>query len=212
MLYKEVRMKRVLIGFLCFISSCLVFVPAAVYGAGSNYLVAKGGVYLPQDDWEVLNIGLLDVGLDTGFNGEFAIGHNFDKNWAAEFGIGYFQTSGKKTFPGLQSKPSIDVMPVTLALRGIIPSGKLDIYGIGGIGAYFVSAEEKLNGFKFDDNDVLFGGFIGAGAAYNITSATFIGLEAKYLWTEKTSLSDAGWRQKHKLDGLIATFNFGVRF
>ena len=71
---------------------------------------------------------------------------------------------------------------------------------------------EKLNGVKFSDEDILFGGFLGAGINYNITPAAFLGLEGKYLWTDKTDLSDSGWRQKHKLDGWLATFNIGFRF
>lgn len=190
----------------------VIFFPILCIAAGDNYLVAKGGIYVPQKDWDVLNVGFIDVNLDTGFNGEFAIGHNFNINFAAELGVGYFQTSGKKNLFGFQSKPCIDIIPINFALKGIIPTGKLDIYGIGGIGAYFVSAEEKLNGIKFDDNDVIFGGFLGAGINYYIMSNTFIGLECKYLWTEKTSLRDMGWRQKHELDGVMATFIFGVRF
>ena len=46
----------------------------------SNYFVFKGGIYSPQTND-------LD-GFDTGFNGELAIGHYFDKNWAVELGAG----------------------------------------------------------------------------------------------------------------------------
>jgi outer membrane protein W len=177
-----------------------------------NYFVTKLGAYFPQEKWDVLDVGVFEYSLDTGFNGELAYGHYFNRNWALELGIGYFQTSGDDTSFGAKSKSSIDVMPLTLGIKGIIPADKFEIYGIGGIGAYFVWADEKLNGISFSDEDILFGGFLGAGVNYNITPTAFLGIEGKYLWTDKTSLSDSLWRQKHKLDGWLATFNIGFRF
>ena len=177
-----------------------------------NYFAVKAGIYSPQEKWDVLDAGVFEYSLDTGFNGELVYGHYFSRNWALELGIGYFQTSGDDTSFDVKSKSSIDVMPLTVAIKGIIPADKFEIYGIGGIGAYFVWADEKLNGVKFSDEDILFGGFLGAGINYNITPTAFLGLEGKYLWTDKTNLSDSGWRQKHKLDGWLATFNVGFRF
>jgi outer membrane protein W len=177
-----------------------------------NYFVVKAGIYAPQEKWDVLDAGVFEYSLDTGFNGELAFGHYFNRNWAIELGAGYFQTSGDDTSFGVKSKSSIDVMPLTLAIKGIIPADKFEIYGIGGIGAYFLWADEKLNGISFGDEDILFGGFLGAGLNYNITPTAFLGLEGKYLWTDKADLSDSGWRQKHKLDGWLATFNVGFRF
>lgn len=178
----------------------------------SNYFAVKTGIYSPQEKWDVLDIGAFEYSLDTGFNGELVYGRYFNRNWALELGIGYFQTSGDDTLLGLKSKSSIDIMPLTVAIKGIIPANKFEIYGTGGIGAYFVWADEKLIGVKFSDEDILFGGFLGAGINYNITPTAFLGLEGKYLWTDKTDLSDSGWRQKHKLDGWLATFNVGFRF
>jgi outer membrane protein W len=177
-----------------------------------NYFAVKAGAYFPQDKWDVLDLGVFEYSLETGFNGELVFGHYFHRNWAIELGVGYFQTSGDDTSLDVKSKSSIDVMPVTAAIKGIIPLDKFEVYGIGGIGAYFVWADEKLNGVKFSDDDILFGGFLGAGVSYNITPTAFIGLEGKYLWTDKTGLSDSGWKQKHKLDGWFTTFNVGFRF
>ena len=53
-----------------------------------NYVVVKGGIYSPQTSD-------LD-GFNTGFNGEAAFGHYFDKNWAIEASAGNFETSGNK--------------------------------------------------------------------------------------------------------------------
>jgi outer membrane protein W len=207
----------IVVSFFPFFASAQTTTPQPVEtkSAGAvmpNYFVTKLGAYFPQEKWDVLDVGVFEYSLDTGFNGELAYGHYFNRNWALELGIGYFQTSGDDTSFGAKSKSSIDVMPLTVAIKGIIPADKFEIYGIGGIGAYFVWADEKLNGISFSDEDILFGGFLGAGVNYNITPTAFLGIEGKYLWTDKTSLSDSLWRQKHKLDGWIATFNIGFRF
>ncbi|HVN98208.1 MAG TPA: hypothetical protein VMT62_17415, partial [Syntrophorhabdaceae bacterium] len=63
---------------------------------------------------------------------------------------------------------------------------------------------------------IVAGGFVGAGMTYNITKEFFLGLEGKYLWTTKASLSgswmgipvDTGFR----IEGLHATLNIGYRF
>lgn len=177
-----------------------------------NYFAMKLGAYFPQEKWDVLDLGVFEYSLDTGFNGELAFGRYFNRNWAIEIGTGYFQATGDDTFFGTKSKSSVDVMPLTVALKGIIPADRFEIYGIGGIGAYFLWADEKLNGISFSDEDILFGGFLGAGISYNITPSVFLGLEGKYLWTQKASLSDSLWRQKHSLDGWFGTFNIGFRF
>ena len=181
---------------------------SAGFNIPSNYFVFKGGIYSPQTND-------LD-GFDTGFNGELAIGHYFNRNWAVEFGAGYFQTSASQTLVipslGLISdlKVDIDVMPVTLALKGIIPMDRFELYGIGGIGAYFVWTKGRYGGFSESDSDVLFGGFAGLGMNYNFSPTTYVGLEGKYLWTSDASFSAA--HVKYKLDGIIATLNLGFRF
>lgn len=181
---------------------------SAGFNIPSNYFVFKGGIYSPQTND-------LD-GFDTGFNGELAIGHYFNRNWAVEFGAGYFQTSASQTLVipslGLISdlKVDIDVMPVTLALKGIIPMDRFELYGIGGIGAYFVWTKGRYGGFSESDSDVLFGGFAGLGMNYNFSPTAYVGLEGKYLWTSDASFSAA--HVKYKLDGIIATLNLGFRF
>ena len=162
-----------------------------------NYFAVKAGAYFPEDKWDVLDLGVFEYSLDTGFNGELVFGHYFNRNWALELGIGYFQTSGDDTSLGAKSKASMDVMPCyRWQLKESYLLDKCEIYGIGGIGAYFVWADEKLNGIRFSDEDILFGGFLGAGVNYNITPTAFLGLEGKYLWTDKTSFSDSCWRAK----------------
>jgi outer membrane protein W len=172
-----------------------------------NYFVFKGGIYSPQTND-------LD-GFDTGFNGEVALGHYLNRNWAVELGAGYFQTSASQTLwlPGgfvARFKADIDVMPITVALKGIIPLNPFELYGIGGLGAYFLWTDARYGGYSKSDSDVIFGGFLGLGANYYINPSFFLGLEGKYLWTDDAKFSSA--HIKYSLDGFITTLNIGWRF
>ena len=51
---------------------------------------------------------------------------------------------------------------------------------------------------------------MGAGIHYNITPRIFVGVEGKYLWTDKVKLEDL--EVNFKMDGIIATAVFGIRF
>jgi opacity protein-like surface antigen len=59
-----------------------------------------------------------------------------------------------------------------------------------------------------NDSEILFGGFLGLGATFNVTPKLFVGLEGKYLWTTQSSFTDA----ETSLNGILATFNIGFRF
>ena len=176
-----------------------------------NYVVLKGGIYSPQGN---------DLqGFDTGFNGEIAFGRYLNKNWAIEGGTGYFETSAGNLMYGSSSSAqrSVDlkVVPLTMALKGIIPVDKFEFYGIGGIGAYLLDTDinEPVNYYyplhvSDQHSDSLFGGFLGLGAIYNVTPRVFVGLEGKYLWTTKSGFYD----EDINLDGIQATLNIGFRF
>ncbi len=185
--------------------------PAQAEDQRPMYLVLKGGMYSPQTS------NLNDF--NAGVNGEIAFGYSFDKNWAIEAGPGYFETSASKGAKfgadSTQTSVHLRVVPLTVAIKGSIPVNKFEFYGIGGIGAYvlevdFDSSEDSDHG-RHDSNgesETLFGGFLGLGARFNVTSKMFLGLEGKYLWTTKSTFNDA----ETDLTGIQATFNIGFRF
>ena len=79
-------MKRHLVLTICIFILCGLGAYPATGAEYQNYVAGKMGVYSPQsNDLE---------GFDNGFNGEIAIGHYFSRNFAGEFGIGYFNTGG----------------------------------------------------------------------------------------------------------------------
>jgi outer membrane protein W len=197
---------------LCFALSFSL--PAGAETVKANYGVLKGGIYSPQND-QLTQFG-------TGFNGELAFGHYFNKNFAMEFGSGYFQTTRSSN-----NTPNADltfsVVPVTLALKGIIPVDKaVELYGIGGGGAYFLwtststSVNNQFNSSTSISSQTLAGGFLGLGATFKITPTVFLGLEGKYLWTSSVTIHNFkntyNYDTNVNMNGIQATFNVGFLF
>jgi opacity protein-like surface antigen len=146
-------------------------------------------------------------------------------------GVGYFETEAKERFRGQlggitftgRITADIEVIPVTLTLKGILPYKRWEFFGLGGIGAYIVSGEKTrltVDGIPFEgdlkDNDTIFGFHLGLGFHYNITPTIFIGAEGKYLWTKEAKLQDEAFgipiEAKFKMDGILATAVIGFRF
>jgi len=193
-------------------------IPMNVFAKSPFYITAKPGIYSPQSS---------DLD-ETGFNGEIAFGWRFNPYIATEFGIGYFNTEVEKTFVGAtyvdREEFNIDVFPVTFTVKAILPYKKWEFFGLAGGGVYIVSgpddgghydyycdAHHCYYDYDYDyDYDARLGGYLGAGIHYNITRGMFVGVEGKYLWTDTVKLEDLD--VKFKMDGIIATAVFGIRF
>jgi opacity protein-like surface antigen len=202
-----------------------VFFPLPVFAQGDKYYISlKAGAYFPQtEDFD---------NADTGFNGEVVLGYQINKNIALEIGAGYFHTgldrSVMRKISGIdfsvKSEADVDVFPVTLSLKGILPVGKWEFYGLGGIGAYFIWGElrgtavaNEMTGSKtVNDNGMKFGAHLGLGIQYNITPTIFLGAEGKYLWTSETTLEGTVLGEPveatFKTNGIIANAVLGFRF
>jgi outer membrane protein W len=195
---------------LCFVLG-LSF-PAQADSKNPSYLVLKGGIYSPQND-------KLDK-FDTGFNGELAFGHYFNRNLAVEIASGFFETRATKNarfgISSAQATLDINVVPLTVALKGIIPLDIWELYGIGGGGAYFlwtdskVSTDSRSSSSSDKYNQTLGGGFLGVGASVKVSPTVFLGLEGKYLWTSALTVKNID--TDTNLNGFIATFNLGFLF
>jgi outer membrane protein W len=195
---------------LCFVLG-LSF-PAQADSKNPSYLVLKGGIYSPQND-------KLDK-FDTGFNGELAFGHYFNRNLAVEIASGFFETRATKNarfgISSAQATLDINVVPLTVALKGIIPLDIWELYGIGGGGAYFlwtdskVSTDSQSSSSSDKYNQTLGGGFLGVGASVKVSPTVFLGLEGKYLWTSALTVKNID--TDTNLNGFIATFNLGFLF
>jgi len=195
---------------LCFVLG-LSF-PAHADSKNPSYLVLKGGIYSPQND-------KLDK-FDTGFNGELAFGHYFNRNLAVEIASGFFETRATKNasagISSAQATLDINVVPLTVALKGAIPMDNFELSGLGGGGAYFlwtdskVSTDSRSSSSSDKYNQTLGGGFLGIGASVKVSPTVFLGLEGKYLWTSALTVNNID--TNINLNGFIATFNLGFLF
>jgi|WetSurMetagenome_2_1015567.scaffolds.fasta_scaffold471431_1 opacity protein-like surface antigen len=201
-------------------------IPSYVIAADNNYITLKPGIYSPQSN------SLKQFG--TGFNGEIALGHQFNPNFAMEMGVGYFNTEntfrGSDRILGIQypfrENDYFDVVPITLSAKLIRPAGKWEFFAMEGIGAYIVSEETKISGTinnwsgraSFKDTHAVLGFHLGLGFNYNITTKLFIGAEGKYLWARQARFRDntpgvpVSMDAKRKMDGVLATAVMGFRF
>ena len=203
-------MRRVGSVAVLLVASCVGLTPLTAFGANPpNYFVLKGGVYAPESEF------ILDRSPDKGFNGEVAFGHYFLPFLAIELGVGYFESTGDWTDPQFSGEVDIWAIPVTLNLKGVLPLGNLELYGLAGIGYYFTDAEVVLATVgTSSDSDGVFGFQLGGGASFNITKSIFIGAEVKYFWLEpEFELQGIPPDQGEiNFDGWLATGNLGFRF
>jgi outer membrane protein W len=183
--------------------------PSVCLARDPNYLVLKGGIYSPSDEFEVrdINGGVIDrIDPDTGFNGEIAIGHYFLPVFAVELGVGYFESDGVP--PVEPGETKFRVVPILLTAKGLFPIGPVEPYGEFGIGGYIADLDVSGTVGNFSGSTKgTFGLHAGAGINFDITDAVFLGVEGRYLWAKP---SFGG--QDINLDGFTVTGNLGFRF
>jgi outer membrane protein W len=182
-----------------------------------SYFVLKAGVFYPQGDLKDLN---------TGFNGEIAYGYRFHENMALELGSGYltagntYRTAIDGT--GLALKERVYAIPLTLTFKGIMPVGNgFEVYGLAGGGGYYIRNHSTftiadVGRVSTTDHSLSYGGFLGAGATYDMTREWFVGLEGKYLVTDRpkltTNLGGEALSANFRLQGITGAANIGYRF
>ena len=192
-------MRRTKLPGLVLLASLASFLPFTAIAAGPppNYVVVKLGGYFPMAS---------DIdGFDSGFNGELSVGRYLAPGFAVEGGIGYFETKGR--FPGTAVDDKIEVIPLTFSVRGTIPYGQFEAYGMGGIGVYFIDDKRTFIASSASDSSADVGLYLGIGGKYTMRNNIFFGLEGKYLW-----LSASTFGSDTRLDGAVLTANIGYRF
>ena len=195
---------------------CVVSVPAFAVQP-SNYVSGKLGVYFPTSS-EMSGIG-------GGPNVEVSLGHYFNPYFAGEIGIGYFSVDGESNgtiLGGLSvtEKDKLNVYPVTITGKGIIPFQNGELYGGVGLGVYFAELEAEIGNLglgqeSHSSRDTAFGVHILMGGNYNINPKIYIGGEMKYMLARATFNATFFGDQltaQTKMDGIITTVNLGYRF
>ena len=170
-------------------------IPAAAYASSPSmaappmleatsspwYVTTKLGVYMPQSSD-------LD-GFNNGLSTEVQVGQRFNANFAAELGLGWFSTASDEVFG---NKLSISVVPLTATAKGILPFGQAELYGLGGIGAYFGKAKFESTEGDFSDSESSLGLHVGAGGQYAVTPQLSVALEGRYVIAELADVSMNG--------------------
>lgn len=197
-------MKTVFAFFLVLTVALVGIAPSVSLAAyPSNYVVLKGGLYSPSDDFDLEG---QHFNRDDGFVAEIAYGHYFAPIFALELGAGYFESKATAAVPAGETK--FKVVPVTLTGKLLFPIGPFEPYGEFGIGGYIT--ETDLSGTvnqALDSTKSVFGLHAGAGVNFNITQNIFLGVEGRYLWAKPS------WGGTDiKLDGFTVTADLGFRF
>lgn len=170
----------------------------------SNYVMLKGGLYAPSKDFSNDNVSFNH---DDGFVAEIAFGHYFIPMFAAELGVGYFES--KASAAAGPDDVKLTVVPVILTGKVLFPLGPFEPYGEFGIGAYItdIDVSGSIGNDLSSSSKTVFGLHAGAGVNFNITPAVFVGAEGRYLWAKP---SFGG--HDIKLDGFTVTAILGFRF
>ncbi len=212
-------MKRFLVVCLCLLAMMAGISSASAQEAKKNYVVLNLGVYFPTSS-------SVDTFDSAGFNGEVAVGRYLAKNLAIELNVGAFGLTSDDvvgfngTFGAFSYSDSISVLPLTISLKGVLPvTDKLEIYGRGGLGAYFINFDRDIdstvfgNDLHYSDDKTAFGGFLGGGAIYNINKMLYVGGELKYHFVSSVDFSPTITGSKsYDLSGFVGTANVGFRF
>src|SRR5512144_2142807 len=102
----------------------------------SNYVVLKGGLYSPSDDFDLQG---QHFDRDDGFVAELAYGHYFMPMFALELGAGYFESKASAAVPPGETK--FKVVPLTLTGKVLFPIGPVEPYGEFGLGGYITQTD-----------------------------------------------------------------------
>lgn len=175
----------------------LLLVPLPASGIErNNYLSIRSGIYS-------FSGGLRDATFATGFDGEVAYGRYLHPNLILEIAAGYFHDGVNKSYGN-----DIRGESVLLTAKAVYPFHPVELYAGGGAGVYFTKFHGMVNGIFEDKRDTVFGGHIVAGVQYALSSRFFLGLEGKYIFTEKADFVAF----KPRLDGYTVTGSLGFRF
>jgi opacity protein-like surface antigen len=221
---QEATSGRTGIVFLLVLLGLAAFVPRiSAEERSASYVALKGGIYSPSNTFTLDNLDIdttFESDTETGFNGEIAIGHYVLPTLALELGAGYFKGTGTVPSDSVSSRHQvdIDVIPVIVSAKALIPVGSVDPYGEAGIGAYFTQIDVADS-----RNDVgattTFGIHAGGGVNVNVSPTMFIGAEGRYVWAdpsiggERINLNSNDYSVNgFKLNGFTTTLVLGIGF
>jgi opacity protein-like surface antigen len=160
---------------------------------GQPYFFAHLGIFDPNDDLDGLR------GYDSGGNFDIGVGSRVSPLFAID---GTFGGYGTDLGPN-----EVTVVPFTIGARLIIPHPFIEPYVGAGLGLYFSSLDEPVNGI--DDTSTDFGGYLSLGADFWLNPRVALNFEGKYHWVKPSFQNSIG--QDFDVDMGGWTANLGVR-
>ncbi len=183
----------------------------------SYYVAFHGGLHLPQGD------AVSDVPgykFNTGFGGEISLGKRFGPNLAGEIGLGSYAVATDEIATGyvvcdiygfncadVTEKGEARATPLVATIKAILPMEGFELYALGGLGLYFVSAKDTWSAAGYGSeshtsSDSPIGIHLGAGAMIPLAPNWKLSLEARYVGV-KASLEDInGYSYDVNLNGV----------
>jgi len=160
---------------------------------GQPYFFAHLGIFDPNNDLDGLR------GYDSGGNFDIGVGSRVAPLFAVD---GTFGGYGAE-----RGSSEATVVPLTIGGRLIIPHPFIEPYVGAGLGLYFTSLDEPINGI--DDTSSDFGGYLSIGADFWLNPRVALNIEGKYHWVDPTFENDLGNSVDVNMGGWTA--NLGVR-
>lgn len=160
---------------------------------GRPYFFGHLGIFSPNDDLDGLR------GYDSGGDFDFGVGSRVAPMFAVDGTIGGYGTD--------RGSNESRVAPMTIGARLIIPHPFIEPYVGAGLGLYFSSLKEPINGI--DDRSTDFGGYLSAGLDLWLNSRVALNFEGKYHWVNPTFQDSSGSDVDVNMSGWAA--NLGVR-
>ena len=100
--------------------------------------------------------------------------------------------------------------PLTIGGRLIIPHPFIEPYVGAGLGLYFTSLDEPINGI--DDTSSDFGGYLSIGADFWLNPRVALNIEGKYHWVDPTFENNLGNSVDVSMGGWTANLGARVAF
>jgi opacity protein-like surface antigen len=171
--------------------------PVSARSGPDTYLELDLGAFLPQ----AKDLDSFDPGV--ALSGTF--GAMFSRYVGAEASLGYYRATATLAAAPLATDVALNVMPVLVNLRVMVPFKAMEFSARAGPGIHFASLHAS-GGASAWDTATAFGFQAGASAAFNLSPTTLVGLDA--LWT----FAEAKFEGVNtKLDGVIVSVKLGYR-
>lgn len=179
-----------------------------------DFVVVRGGFISLQDE--------MSRNVDMGPRGELAVRRQFYPFLQGELAVGYSRTGTRETTTKPYPDPStynaylpmhqeLDVIPVTVAIRGVLPKRGLEPYLVLGAGMYFATLEDRPvapQRSAVRDRAAPFGVSFGVGADAFIAQRLFLNVEGRYQLVKEVSFFNG---DRWSLNGVTASLGLGYR-